>query len=299
MDAPTLLNLLRRSSDYLVQRGIENGRREAEWLFCQVLQLTRLDLYTRFDMLIDEADIVSLRQLVQRRGRREPLAYLLGTQPFADLQLAVGPGVLVPRPETEDLVDLVVSDLQDMGERGIAPLRVIDVGTGSGAIALALKQRNPSWQVEGVDLSAEALAQAAANAVSCQLDVSFSASDLLDAAPGPWHAIVANLPYIGEDERDRCDPELAYEPALALFSGADGLDHIRRLVAQLPSQLAGGAVCWLEHGDRQGSAVSALCQGHDLAYAGHSDRFGRLRFARITQAEHERGSVRAGHEVEN
>ena len=209
-DAPTLMNLLRRSTDYLAQRGIENARREAEWLFVDCLNLTRLDLYTRFDMLVDSSDVDRLRGLITRRGRREPLAYILGTQPFCGLELQVDKRVLVPRIETEQLVELALSEIKERN----GPVQVIDVGTGSGAIALALAdviaQDALDAAVSAVDVSEEALAVARANAASSQLQCDFFTSDLLAQAPGPWQVVVTNLPYIGEHERERCDPELRF-----------------------------------------------------------------------------------------
>ncbi|MBA3848208.1 MAG: peptide chain release factor N(5)-glutamine methyltransferase, partial [Planctomycetes bacterium] len=131
--APALQPLVQKSGEYLTARGIANGRREAEWIFAETLKLTRLELYTKFDMPLGPDEVVRLRELVQRRGRREPLAYVLGNQEFHGLRLGVGPGVLVPRPETEELVDRVLAELPS------GACRALDVGTGSGAIALAVR----------------------------------------------------------------------------------------------------------------------------------------------------------------
>lgn len=272
------MDLLQRSASYLQERGIDNGKLEAEWLFCAVLELQRLDLYTRFDMPLDDAEVGRLRTLIQRRGRREPLAYLLGEQPFCGLSLQVGPAVLVPRPETEQLVELVLAD-SALDKHSAA---VVDVGTGSGAIALALKQARPQWQVSGVEVSPQALAQARTNGQSNGAEVIWQESDLLADCPGPWQLVVANLPYVGEDERHRIDPELAYEPAVALFSGADGMNAISALLAQLPTALAPQGVCWLEHGDQQAAAVAAVCHGHGLQARHYRDWSDKERFTRVT-----------------
>ena len=280
-EAPTLMNLLRRSTDYLSQRGIENARREAEWLFVDQLRITRLDLYTRFDMLLEGHEVDALRQVITRRGRREPLAYILGTQPFCGLELLVDQRVLVPRSETEQLVELAMAELSDRAPSS----RVIDVGTGSGAIALGLaselKQAARSCDLWAVDLSADALEVARANAEKCELDCQFAISDLLESAPGPWHLIVTNLPYIGEEERHRCDPELDFEPSLALYSGADGLDHYRRFVAQVASQLSEDGCAWCEHGDLQASAMAAIASEAGLQSRSAADFNDKERFTRL------------------
>ena len=152
--------------------------------FVDCLNLTRLDLYTRFDMLVDSSDVDRLRGLITRRGRREPLAYILGTQPFCGLELQVDKRVLVPRIETEQLVELALSEIKARN----GPVQVIDVGTGSGAIALALAhtiaQGALDASVSAVDVSEEALAVARANAASSQLHCDFFTSDLLAQAPG-------------------------------------------------------------------------------------------------------------------
>jgi release factor glutamine methyltransferase len=275
MPLPLLMELVNKSAEYLLGHGIANGRREAEWIFAETLGLTRLDLYTRFDMPLEEPQVARLRELVARRGRREPLAYVLGSQEFRGLRLAVGPTVLVPRPETEELVVMVLAALP------ARPLRLLDVGTGSGAIALALKQARPDCQVEATDESAEALAVARANAARLGLEVAWHQGHLARHLAGPYDAVVANLPYVGDDERAECDPELAFEPARALFAGADGMRFIAELVADGPRLLADDGTLWLEHGFRQGQAVSRVAAEAGLACAIIADAAGHERFARL------------------
>lgn len=276
MTLPTLIDLLRKSADHLVAKGIANGRREAEWLFADSLGLSRLELYLRFDMPMEDDAVASLRERIMRRARREPLAYILGTQPFAGLDLAVGPGVLVPRPETEELIERVCADLPPGGS-------LIDVGTGSGAIALACKRARPDAVVSAVEVSPEALAIARGNGERCGLEVAWHQGDLLAEHRDPFDAIVANLPYIGEEERALCDPELAFEPAVALFAGADGLDQIRRLVPQAGERLKPGGLVWLEHGFRQAPAVADLARASGFAATSIRDAAGHERFTRLAR----------------
>ena len=132
-----------------------------------------------------------------------------------------------------------------------------------------------------MDLSADALEVARANAEKCELDCQFAISDLLESAPGPWHLIVTNLPYIGEEERHRCDPELDFEPSLALYSGADGLDHYRRFVAQVASQLSEDGCAWCEHGDLQASAMAAIASEAGLQSRSAADFNDKERFTRL------------------
>jgi release factor glutamine methyltransferase len=275
---PTLMSLLQKSADYLKAHGIGNARREAEWIFAEALGLSRLELYTRFDMPVEEVEVVRLRLLVQRRGRREPLAYVLGNQEFCHLRLTVGPGVLVPRPETEELIGLVLAELPP----GVQ--RLLDVGTGSGAIALALMHARSDCTVEATDISEAALGIARANASRLELAVTWHQGHLAREREGGYAAVVANLPYIGEDERAQCDPELAFEPQEALFCGADGLGLIRELIADSRRLLAPGGLLWLEHGWQQGAAITALCREQGLACSIHRDLAGRDRFARIAPA---------------
>jgi release factor glutamine methyltransferase len=278
MPLPTLMELLQKSATFLVGKGIANGRREAEWIFTDSLHLSRLDLYTRFDMPLEEVDVDHLRERVQRRGRREPLAYILGTQPFHGLELQVGPGVLVPRPETEELIDLVLAALPS------TPARVLDIGTGSGAIALACKQARPDCTVEAVDISQDALTIARANGEHLGLSVDWRVADLLAGSSGVFDAIIANLPYIGTTEQADCDPELAYEPPEALYADADGLREIRRLIDQVTPFLTPQGACWLEHGWKQSEAIRGLAEAAGLVATAHRDGAEHERFACIRLA---------------
>jgi len=269
------MSLVTRSADYLAARGIGNARREAEWIFAETLSLSRLDLYTKFDMPLADSDVTRLRELVQRRGRREPLAYVLGSQEFYGLRLRVGAGVLVPRPETEELVRHVVATLPAL------PCAVVDIGTGSGAIALAIKQARPDCRVVGVDKSEAALAYARSNATTLGLDVEFRLGDLGFGLTERFAAVIANLPYIAEEEWAECDPELAFEPREALIAADGGMAVIVCLLSDARRLLVADGVLWLEHGWRQAAAVGAASQAHGFSYNCLSDLAGHERFARL------------------
>lgn len=197
------------------------------------------------------ADAQRYQQVCARRGTGEPLAYIVGQKEFFGLQLKVDPRVLVPRPDTETLVEWALELL-----RPVTAPRVIDLGTGSGAIALAIKQACPGAEVEAVDASPGALEVAAANARALDLDVSFRLSSWLNGATASYDLIVSNPPYVSQD-----DPHLAalrHEPASALASGPDGLADIRAIVAQASAHLNPGGWLLLEHGWDQAEAVRAL-----------------------------------------
>ena len=196
--------------------------------------------------------------LAQRRAAGEPLAYLSGVKEFYGLPLQVDARVLDPRPDTETLVDWALDCLRDMA----AP-QVIDLGTGSGAIALAIKHTRPDAQVTAVDASADALAVAGANAQALKLAIELRPGHWLDGLTARYDLIVSNPPYIAEDDPHL--PALQYEPRQALTAGRDGLDDIRAIVAQAPAHLQPGGWLLLEHGWDQAPAVRALLQGAGLA----------------------------------
>jgi release factor glutamine methyltransferase len=208
------------ASAALSAAGCDTPRLDAELLLAEVLAMDRARLVIDRDRPVEGAAAERFRGLVARRAAREPVAYILGRRDFRRLTLCVDPRVLIPRPETELLVEMGLTL-----HRGAV---VVDVGTGSGAVALALKDERPDLVVRGTDISGDALAVARGNAGRLGLEVEFAVADLLDG--GPADAVVANLPYVADGAE--LAPEIArYEPAGALFAGADGLDVVRRLVA--------------------------------------------------------------------
>jgi release factor glutamine methyltransferase len=202
------------------------------------------------DALAPEA-LAAFADLLQRRLAGEPVAYLVGEKEFHGLRLEVDRRVLVPRPDTETLVDWALDCLAGQREA-----RVIDLGTGSGAIALALQKARPDLQIHAVDASLDALAVARANGERLGLPVRFAHGDWLDGAGNAYNLIVSNPPYIAEDDSHL--PALRHEPRSALASGPDGLQDIRRIVDSAPEHLADGGWLLLEHGHEQAAAVRAL-----------------------------------------
>ena len=208
-----LAEVLRGATDYLAARGVENPRLDAEHLLSRALDLTRLELYTQHDRPLTEAERSAARELVQRRGQREPLAYVLGDWDFRRLTLATDARALVPRPETEIVVERCLALLE-----GIEAPRVIDVGTGSGAIALAVKHERPDARVTATDVSAAALALARENAERLRLEVTLVEADLLAGVAGSFDLVVSNPPYVLADELPGLEPEVRdWEPELALL----------------------------------------------------------------------------------
>jgi release factor glutamine methyltransferase len=229
--------------------GSDTPRLDAELLLGHALGLDRAALVMAPEREVTGPAVRAFQDLVRRRSAgREPVAYLLGRRGFRRLELVVDARVLVPRPETELLVEAALGL-----PRGA---RVVDVGTGSGAVALALKDERGDLDVRGTDVSEEALAVARANAARLGLDVTLSRADLLEGV-GPVDAVLSNPPYVAEADRATLPPEVArHEPALALFGGPDGLDVVRRLVVQAGASAA--ALLALEVGQGQASAVVEL-----------------------------------------
>ena len=239
----TVREALREAVAALESAGCETPRLDAEVLLAHVLQVDRGKLLTAPDLPVPDG----FEALVRRRAGHEPVAYITGRRWFRHLEIAVDPRVLVPRPETEHVVEAAL-ELP-------TGARVADVGTGSGAIALALKDERPDLDVTGTDLSEDALAVARANGSRLGLDVRWSQGDLLAAVPGPLDAVVANPPYVRDDAV--LPPDVSdHEPALALRAGPDGLDAYRRLVPQVAAR--GVAFAALEVGEGQAPEVGRM-----------------------------------------
>ncbi|MEP6642288.1 MAG: peptide chain release factor N(5)-glutamine methyltransferase [Gaiellales bacterium] len=246
--------MLRLSTGYLQDHGSGTPRLDAELLIGHALGLERIALYTSFDRPLTEPELAACRALLERRGRREPVAYIIGRCGFHGVDLAVDARVLVPRPETEVLVERCLALL------GEAAAAVLDVGTGSGAIALAIKAARPEARVTATDVSADALAVAAANATALRLELELVESDLLAGLAGRrFDLIASNPPYIAAAEIEALEPEVArFEPRLATVGGASGTEVLDRLIAAVPAALEPKGWLVVECGAGQAPAVRAL-----------------------------------------
>ncbi|MXW31023.1 MAG: peptide chain release factor N(5)-glutamine methyltransferase [Chloroflexi bacterium] len=250
---PTLAHLVRRTARRLEAAGIADARLEADLIWTTALGIDRAALYAAFRDTPTEEEKGRAEALCERRLNREPVAYLMGTREFYGLPIAVGPGVLIPRPETETVVEETLRLVE-----GEAPPVVADVGCGSGAIAVALAVARPEAVVYALDIAPRALELTALNAAKHGVSerVHVLESDLLAALPRPVHVIAANLPYVMSEEIPLLEPEVSrYEPREALDGGADGLDLIRRLLAEADGHLLPGGSLVLEMDPRQTAAA--------------------------------------------
>lgn len=255
--ADTVADLVRSVRARLADGAVEGDRR-AEWLVGHVLGVDPGELIVRARERFPESALSVLEPLVARLLAGEPFAYVVGSADFCGLRLSVGPGVLIPRPETEDLAEWAIRRTATTGTP-----RVLDVGTGAGPLALAIAHARPNAQVHATERSPEALAFAMANAQRLGLEerTTWHRTDLLPEGDDRFDVVVANLPYVGTDEIALVAPDvLLHEPHAALFAGPDGLGTIRRLLARLPDRLNPHASIGLEIGWRQGPTVVAMAR---------------------------------------
>jgi release factor glutamine methyltransferase len=251
----TVLEVLQSSTDYFKKRNIESPRLNAEHLLAHVLKRKRIELYMEFERVLAESELAPLRELVRRRGQGEPLQHLLGTVEFAGRVFLCDKRALVPRPETEQLVEKIAEcRLQN------ADCRILDVGTGSGVIALSLAAIFPEARVTATDISDDALALARENADRLGLTnrIEWLTSDLLLCVNHVYDLIVANLPYVAVPDRATLSREVLHDPEVALFGGERGDEVVRRLIEAAPAKLKPGGLLALEVGLGQADDLAAL-----------------------------------------
>lgn len=263
-DVWTVGRLLEWTQAFFNRKQVDSPRLSAEMLLAHVLGVQRIKLYTSFDQPLSPTELAGFRDLVRRAGEQEPVRYLTGTAPFYGLDFKVTPAVLIPRPDTETLVETALHHLRLSSDTGLEqPLRIADLCTGSGCIGLALAKQLPGASVVATELSDEAAEVARDNAellgLSDRFEVRFG--DLAEPLAGepPFDLIVSNPPYIPTGDMAGLDRNVRdYEPHLALDGGDDGLDLIRRILRDVPRHLVPGGRLYLEMQFDQGPAASKL-----------------------------------------
>jgi release factor glutamine methyltransferase len=268
-----VLEIIKKTTDFFVGKGVENPRLNAELLIGHALGLKRMQLYMQFERLLTEPELEKIRPLVRRRGQREPVQYIIGEAEWFGLKMKTDRRALIPRPETERLAELVTELVT------VPPARILDLGTGSGALALGLAKHWPEARVLAVDRSSEALALARENAALLALEaqMNFVESDWFSALPGdaPFDLIVANPPYLSEEETAAAEPEVrAHEPQAALVSPEQGMADLQKIVATAPQYLNPGGLLALETGVAHHAELIRRC-----AEAGFSRSESRQDFA--------------------
>ena len=271
----TVLEVLHATTGYFKKHSVENPRLSAEHLLAHVLRRKRIELYLEFERELTESELAPLRDLVKRRGEGEPLQHLLGTVEFCGHVFLCDKRAMVPRPETEELVELLKSKIENPKSE------ILDVGTGSGVMALSLAIKFPEAKILAADISDDALALARENAAKLSLQdrVRFVKSNLLENVEGGFDLIVANLPYISTHDRHTLSREVLHDPAVALFASTRGDELVRELIAQAPSRLHPGGMLALEIGIGQGEVLlSALAEKNYRDIYSKNDYSGVTRF---------------------
>ena len=263
----TVLEVIQRSTDFFAKKGVESPRLQIELLLAQALKMPRLNLYLDFERELSETELEVVRQIVKRRGRREPLQHITGSTSFCGLEMNVTPAVLVPRPETELLAELAWKFLNGIAFRNPASVSALDFGTGSGCVAVATAAHAPAARFVALDISGAALEVALQNATSHGVSdrIQFLRSDGFAGLPGdcPFDLVVSNPPYIPTSEIETLQPEVRdYDPRLALDGGTDGLDFYRMLAAQSKRFLRPTGKLMIEFGDGQEERIRSLFLDH-------------------------------------
>jgi release factor glutamine methyltransferase len=260
----TILSILTKTTAFFSKYGIESPRLDAELLLAHVLGCNRLKLYTEFERPLTEETLAILRPLLKRRAAREPIQYIIGNTDFMDFTLTTDRRALIPRPETEELVELIVETFRTGSK---TPASILDLGTGTGAIACALARQYPGSRVTATDCSADALSLARENVQTLALQerVTLRQSHWFAAVEGTFDLIVSNPPYLADAELSEVAPELLkHEPHGALSSGPTGMEAIEVLLREAPRFLTPAGTLFLETGSGQREAILQLAS--ELGY---------------------------------
>jgi release factor glutamine methyltransferase len=256
----TVLETIDGGTRYLEKRGIEDARRNMQMLVARQLGCTRMDLYLQFDRPLDETALAPLREVLRKRGEGIPLQHLLGTVWFHKHEFKTDARALIPRPETEELAEWILT--WELPENQ----RVLDMGCGSGVLGLTLAAARPGWEVVLADVSPDALALTTENTNRLEItNAQLVKSDLFSSIDGDFDGIVANLPYVPDGDRATMAREVLHDPALALFSGADGLDLIRKFIPDAYERLRPGGWLVMEIGHDQASQVAGFLQASSFS----------------------------------
>ena len=281
MPQMTVLEILNRTKVFFEKKGVPDARLDAEYIISHGLGMkNRMDLYLNFEKPLTAAELDTLRPLVARRANREPLQHIVGDTSFRGHIIKCDPRALIPRPETESLVDMAIERL-----KGVESPFIVEVGTGTAAISIACAKEIAGAKVLATDISEEALSLARENAQANGLneELKFAQSDLLDAVTdtAKIDCLIANLPYIPDGEKGKLQPEVdKFDPALALYGGPDGLDLVRKLLGQTEGKLSAGAPILLEIGSEQAEVLKNEAGNYPwLEFEGiHKDYCGNIRF---------------------
>lgn len=247
----SILETINAGAQYLAKYGVTDARLNMEHLLAHQLGCGRMQLYTQFERPLEETDLAPLRGALKKRSEGIPLQHILGEVAFHGRDFICDPRGLIPRPETEELVEMILKKLPPN------PLEILDVGCGSGVLGLSLAAERPDCQVTLADISPDALSLTKENAEKLALtNIRLLHSDLFEKIPGKFDLIAANLPYVPAGDAAQMERELAHDPPLALFSGTDGMDLLRKFIPQSIAHLKPGAMIALEIGHDQASQVS-------------------------------------------
>jgi release factor glutamine methyltransferase len=250
----TVLELLQTTTAYFAKKGVEHPRLNIEHLLADTLGKKRIELYLEFDRSLTARELEPLREKVRRRADGEPLQHVLGHWDFFGRRFKTDRRALIPRPETELLVETILKDSATCGK---SANRLVDIGTGCGVLAITFALERPEFEVSAVDLSDDALALARENAeaLGALERIAFRRADLLDQIEGPFHWVVANLPYIPTADLEALPREVKFDPVLALDGGTDGLTIIKRLIESISGKIAPNSMIALELGQGQAQQV--------------------------------------------
>ena len=269
-----MLELLKTITQRLETAGVPSPAADAAWLVAHVTRSSPAAL--RFLSPLELAQLITLEGLVKRREMREPLQWILGTTQFYDLQLKVREGVLIPRPETERLLEIVLQELST--GLSTTPQRVVDIGCGSGALALSIKQRFLQLEVWATDISAEAVELTRDNAAALGLELQIRQTSLLDGIEGQFAAIISNPPYLPEGDANDLEPEVRLEPSVALYSGDDGLELARQIAQLSTARLTACGLLALELDPRNAPTMRDHLERLGFTARLEADLSGRQRF---------------------